>query len=104
MSRNLLSSWTQSGHLRGLVKKVRAKAPSSTSTCVFALAIGYLAGFRGRMLLDTIWMRALDVSEFEIQDYLQRAMKKGWIRYRQSGGMIEINISDDIFRMAKAHE
>ncbi|HNW92499.1 MAG TPA: D-aminoacyl-tRNA deacylase [bacterium] len=55
---------------------------------MFALSIGYLAGYRGRMLLDTIWMRALDATAYEIQEYLQRAMKKGWIRYRESGGMM----------------
>jgi len=97
MSRNLLSSWTQSGHLRGLVKKIRAKANSNTSSCVFALAVGYLAGYRGRMLLDTIWVRVLDANEYEIQEYLQRAMKKRWIHYRQSGGMMEISFKDEIF-------
>ena len=99
MTRNLLSSWTQSGHLQGLVKKTRTKANSNTSACVFALAIGYLAGYRGRMLLDTIWMRALDATDYEIQEYLQRAMKKGWIRYQQSGGMTEISLSDEIIRI-----
>ena len=94
-----MSSWTQSGHLQGLVKKTRTKANSNTSACVFALAIGYLAGYRGRILLDTIWMRALDATDYEIQEYLQRAMKKGWIRYHQSGGMIEINFSDEIIRI-----
>jgi len=98
MTRNLLSSWTQSGHLQGLVKKTRTKANSNTSACVFALAIGYLAGYRGRMLLDTIWMQALDATAYEIQEYLQRAMKKGWIRYRESGGMMEIGFSDEIFK------
>lgn len=99
MNQNLLSSWTQSGHLQGIAKKTRAKANSNTSACVFALTIGYLAGYRGRMLLDTIWMRALDATDYEIQEYLQRAMKKGWIRYRHSGGMTDIDISDEIFRM-----
>ena len=98
MTRNLLSSWKQSGHLQGLVKKTRTKANSNTSACVFALAIGYLAGYRGRMLLDTIWMRTLDATDYEIREYLSRAMKKGWIRYRESGGMMEISFSDEIFK------
>ena len=66
---------------------------------MFALAIGYLAGYRGRMLLDTIWMRTLDATDYEIREYLSRAMKKGWIRYRESGGMMEISISDEIFNV-----
>lgn len=101
MTRNLLSSWTQAGHLSGLVKKSRTKAPSSTVTCVFALSVGYLAGYRGRMLLDTIWMRALDATDYEIREFLSRAMKKGWIRYRESGGMMEINISDEIIETVR---
>lgn len=103
MTRNLLSSWTQAGHLKGLVKKTRVKATASTGACVFALYIGYLAGYRGRMLLDTIWMRALDSTEYEIKDYLQRAKKKGWIRYQESGGMTEINFADEPFRRVAIH-
>jgi hypothetical protein len=97
MTRNLLSSWTQSGHLYGLAEKARIKASSNVCSCVFALAIGYLAGYRGRMLLDTIWIRTLDATDYEIQEYLQRAMKKGWIRYRQSAGMMEISLTNEIF-------
>lgn len=99
MTRNILSSWTQSGHLQGLVKKIRTKANSNTSSCVFALALGYLAGYRGRLLLDTIWIRTLDATDYEIQEYLQRAMKKGWIRYRQSAGMMEITLANEVFGM-----
>jgi hypothetical protein len=98
LTRNLLSSWTQSGHLRGLAKKTRIRANSNIPACVFALAIGYLAGFRGRLLLDTIWMRSLDATDYEIKESLSRAMKKGWIRYRESGGMMEISFSDEIFK------
>jgi hypothetical protein len=97
MTRNLLSSWTQSGHLHGLAEKTRIKANSNVSSCVFALALGYLAGYRGRMLLDTIWIRTLDATDYEIQEYLQRAMKKGWIRYRQSAGMMEISLANELF-------
>jgi len=98
LTRNLLSSWAQSGHLRGIAKKIRIKADGNTPACVFALATGYLAGYRGRLLLDTIWMRSLDATDYEIQECLSRAMKKGWIRYRESGGMMDINFSDEIFK------
>lgn len=104
MALNLLSSWKQSGHLHGLSKKTRTKAHSGPSSCVFALVIGYLAGYRGRMLLDTLWMRMLDATDNEINDYLRQAMKKGWIQYRQSGGMIDIEISHNIFRMEGKYE
>ena len=42
--------------------------------------------------------RTLDATDYEIQDYLHRAMKKGWIRYQQSGGMTEISLSDVIIQ------
>ncbi|MCX6698531.1 MAG: hypothetical protein NTV68_01175, partial [Methanomicrobiales archaeon] len=89
MTQNLLSSWTQSGHLKGIKNKTRIKVDSNTPACVFALATGYLAGFRGRLLLDTIWMRSLDATDYEIKESISRAMKKGWVRYRESGGMME---------------
>jgi len=104
MTRNLLSSWTQSGHLHGLAEKTRIKANSNVGSCIFAVALGHLAGYRGRMLLDTIWIRTLDATDYDIQEYLQRAMKKGWIRYKQSGGMMEISLIDEIFRKGVKRE
>lgn len=97
MALNILSSWKQSGHLKGTTKKIRVKANSDIASCIFALAVGYLAGYRGRLLLDTLWIQTLDATDYEIQEYLQRAMKKGWIQFRQSAGMMEINFPNDIF-------
>lgn len=101
MTRNLLSSWTQSGHLYGLVKKERRKATCNAASAVFALYIGSLTGLQGRMLFDSLWVRALDATDRELMDSILLASKKGWIKYRESGGMMEITFSPEIFMEVK---
>lgn len=98
MWQNLLSSWHQSGHLDGVVTKTRKKAHANAASCVFALYIGYITGLRGRYLFDSLWMHVLDATDREIQEYVHLAAKRGWIKYRESGGMIEITFSTEIFR------
>ncbi|QYZ78639.1 hypothetical protein E2N92_03970 [Methanofollis formosanus] len=97
MTRELLSSWTQSGHLHGSVNKKRTKASPNAVSTVFALYIGHLSGLQGRTLFDSLWVHALDATERELKDSVHLASKKGWIKYRESGGMMEITFSPEIF-------
>jgi len=95
MSLNLLSSWAQSGHLSGKIKKIRRKAVAGPASLTFALYLGQLTGLQGASLFDTVFVRALDATDTEIQAYLHAAMKKGWLIYRSAGGMIELTLTLD---------
>jgi len=97
MTKNLLSSWTQSGHLHGLANKKRTKTSSHAVSTVFALYIGSLTGLQGRTLFDSLWVRALDATDRELQDSIRLAARKGWMKYRESGGMMEITLDPEIF-------
>lgn len=96
MAEHLLSSWTQSGHLSGRRNKKRTKATPHSASAVFALFIGSLMGLQGRTLLDTLWIRALDATDHELQDLVRQASRKGWVKYHESGGMMEITFSPEI--------
>ncbi|KAF5028672.1 hypothetical protein DSECCO2_656630 [anaerobic digester metagenome] len=104
MTQNLLSSWTQSGHLSGRRDKQRIKASSHTSSAVFALFVGSLMGFQGRTLFDTLWVRALDVTDHELQESVRLATRKGWMKYHESGGMMEITFSPEIVAGGRPHD
>ncbi|MBA7476172.1 hypothetical protein ES707_11551 [subsurface metagenome] len=97
MTRNLLSSWTQSGHLHGLANKKRTRASSHAVSTVFALYIGSLTGLQGRTLFDSLWVRALDATDRELQDSIRLASRRGWLKYHESGGMMEITLTPEIF-------
>ena len=97
MTRNLLSSWTQSGHLHGFQNKSRAKASSHAGSTVFALYIASLTGLQGRTLFESPWVRALDATDRERQDSIHLASRRGWVKYHESGGMMEITLTPEIF-------
>lgn len=95
ITRNVLSSWAQAGHLSGKIKKIRRKAVAGPASLTYALYLGQLTGLQGPSLFDTVFVRALDATDTEIQAYLHAAMKKGWLIYRSAGGMIELTLTLD---------
>ncbi len=84
------SSWTQSGHLRGKVRKVRRRAVATPGTAAFALFIGTLSGERGHKLFGTLWAQLLDVSEVERDDLAVQAARQGYLTYKRLGDVAEV--------------
>jgi hypothetical protein len=89
-AQRLASSWTQAGFLTGKVNKKRTRPAVTPVVVTFALALGYLCGFRGKMLLDTMWTRMLDRTPAEIADLAVEASKQGWMNYKAAGSVVEI--------------
>jgi hypothetical protein len=94
MSQNCASTWTQSGHLEGRVKKRRARATASPVAAAYAALLAELAGFGGATLLASPWIRILDRSEFEIMAFLRQAEDLGLLRVRSSGDVVEIRVRE----------
>jgi hypothetical protein len=90
-AQNIASSWTQAGLLTGKVNKKRARPIVTPVALAFSLALGYLCGMRGRMLLDTVWTRMLDRTPAEIADLATDASKQGWMNYKAAGSVVEIS-------------
>lgn len=91
---NIAASWTQSGHLRGRVKKYRVRAIPTPATVIYALILGYLDGKRGARLFETLWMKLLDLDRIEIEELAFQASKAGFIDFRKSGDVIDIRFND----------
>jgi len=89
-AQNLASSWTQAGFIRGKVKKRRAKPTVTPVIAAFAVLLGYLCGFRGKLLLDSTLTRFLDRSPAELTDLVIHASRQGWLNYKAAGSVIEI--------------
>ncbi len=91
--RNASSTWAQSGHLTGRVRKTRvAHQPTPLSTA-YALFLGYLLGMRGHRLFGTLWTEVLDVSVDELIGCAMDAKRLGVMDFKRAGDVIEIGFS-----------
>lgn len=91
--RNASSSWTQSGHLDGRVRKIRQRIEPTPLSVAYALLIGYLLGGRGRGLFTTIWARTLDATVDRLVGLATDAKRFGVINVRHSGDVIDVSFS-----------
>lgn len=89
-AQRLASSWTQVGMLQGKIKKVRSRPVVTPVVVTFALAVGFLAGLRGRLLLDSTWTRMIDRSTIEVAELAAEASRQGWLTYKSAGAVVEI--------------
>ena len=92
--RNASSSWTQSGHLQGRVRKCRYKVQATPHSAVYALLLGYLQGVRGARLFDTGWVKVLDASIDELRFLALEAKRLGLLDLKIAGDVVEIGFSN----------
>lgn len=91
--RNAASSWTQSGHLTGRMRKVRRQVEPSIAAMTWALLLGFLFGHRGAALLHTLWARLLDLGEGRILELAFDAKRMGLLEMSQAGGVMMISFN-----------
>ncbi len=89
-AQNINASWTQSGHLKGRVRKIRTPAIPTPASVSYALLLGYLSGARGPSLFRTQYARILDCSFDRAVELARDASHKGWIVFKQVGDIIEV--------------
>ena len=90
-ARNSASSWAQSGHLAGRVRKLRRRVEPTPGTAALALWLGSVDGLAGRALLDTCWTRALDRPGAALWPAASHARRLGLIHARAGGDVVEID-------------
>jgi hypothetical protein len=91
VARNSGSSWTQSGHLKGRVRKIRQPVEPTPAAGAFVLWLGTVQGLAGESLLDSAWARVLDSSPSRLLDLTLRAKQLGLLHARVGGGVVEID-------------
>jgi len=90
IARNAAASWTHAGYLRGRRNKIRVHPNITPGVLAYALALGYLSGSSGQMLLTTFWAKLLDTPRDQLTSLAADASARGLIAYRQSGQVIEV--------------
>lgn len=92
LAQNCASSWTQSGHLKGPVKKLRQRVTPTPPTVALAALIATASGFGGPSILNSGWMMVLDLAPEQALDALRRAEAIGLVRVRSAGDVTEISV------------
>jgi hypothetical protein len=91
VARNAGSSWTQSGHLEGRVRKMRRLVKPTPPVVAFSFWLGSIQGFAGEDLLKTAWAGTLDTGPSDLLDLALRAKQFGLIHVLVGGGVTEID-------------
>lgn len=90
LSQNIAASWAQAGFFQGKVNKIRLRPVVTPATAAYALALGYLCGLHGQLLLECFWARLLDVPRDEVIQLAQEASRRGWLDFKGAGNVFEI--------------
>lgn len=93
-ARNIASSWTQTGHLRGRVRKIRQQVMPTPGAITFALLLGFWLGLRGSRLFESFWCVAVDGSVDTVQRIASDAKRLGYIDMKRAGEVSEITFGD----------
>ncbi len=93
VARNTASSWAQSGHLQGRVRKIRQRVDPTPGSLAAALWLGTMEGLAGEQLLECRWARVLDQSGAQLVPTVLQARQLGLIHARIGGGVVEIDAS-----------
>ena len=91
--RNTSSSWTQSGHLTGRVRKYRQKVNPTPIVTAYALLLGYILGARGSGLFNTLWAKVLDTPAEKLITLATDAKRLGFLDLSQAGGVVEVSFT-----------
>ena len=93
VARNAASSWAQSGHLQGRMRKIRTRVAPTPGCLTMALWLGAVEGLGGQALLDCRWTRVLDRVGQALLPVAFEARQLGLIHARAGGGVVEIDVS-----------
>jgi hypothetical protein len=88
----ILSSWTQAGFLQSTTNRLRVQAPATPGAAAYALALGFMEGGKGSLLLSTLWARLLDRSTDDVLVLVQQAARRGWVVYRAAGDVMDLRV------------
>jgi len=91
VARNTGSSWTQSGHLQGRVRKIRQRVTATPGAVAMAVWLGSLEGLAGIGLLECRWVQLLDLTGGQAAEFVLQAKRRGLLNARIGGGVVEID-------------
>lgn len=93
-ARHIASTWEQSGHLCGRLRKTRASVRPTPWSVTLAVLLAHLAGERGEYLLSSQWLLLLDVPPGDAVAQVAAAHRLGLLNFFRSGSMVQITFPE----------
>lgn len=93
------SSWAQSGHLRGIQNKRRARTRASVGPATLAMLLGWVDGQRGLGLFETLWATLVTRNHSDLDALAFAASNRDWLRYKRLGDVVEIDFAPFLARL-----
>ncbi|GMO43348.1 MAG: hypothetical protein Pg6C_04890 [Treponemataceae bacterium] len=90
-TRNILSTFTQSGHLRGRRVKTRSRAVPTAGTAAYSLLLAHICGYRGESLLSCEYINLLDCAFGKAVELAETASRSGWISFKHVDTVYDIS-------------
>ncbi|MEW6220216.1 MAG: hypothetical protein AB1634_11880 [Thermodesulfobacteriota bacterium] len=100
VAQNINGTWTRSGHLKGKVKKVRARPQVTAGAAAYALLLAYLRGGRGMNLFASEYVKLLDCGRQRAIELAEEASRRGWLVFKSIGDVVEVQFP----RLLRAEE
>ena len=91
IARNAASSWSQSRHLHGRMRKLRRPVEPTPGSLAFAVWLGAQEGTGGPALFDSRWAQVLDSTATGLVEVARRARRLGLLDLRVGGGVFEVS-------------
>lgn len=91
MARNIASSWSQAGMLKGAVRKHRVGLKPRPASVTLAVFLGYLEGGRGARLFTTRWARVFEGGTEAVRLCAVEASRRGLLRVAAIGDVVEVS-------------
>jgi hypothetical protein len=88
--RNILSTFTQAGYVKGKMNKTRSHAQPTSGSAAYALFLGYLSGSRGETLFSSEFAKLLDCGRERVVDLAESASRSGWLSFKHIEDIYEI--------------
>jgi hypothetical protein len=89
-ARNIRSTWTQAGFLKGSTRKLRTAPRVMPTNIALWLFLGHLEGLSGKRLFTSRWAALAGSTPDQLQDLAAAAANRGMIVLRSAGGVVEV--------------
>jgi hypothetical protein len=90
-ARHAASSWTQSGHLAGRLKKIRQRIKPTVVAVTMAFFLGDIAGYHGAAAFSNPWCGLLDLNADRAKAVGFDAHRAGLLNLRAVGEVVELS-------------
>jgi hypothetical protein len=92
-SRNISSTWKQSGHLIGKGKKTRIQVKPRPASVAFALLLGDMCDYHGENLFSSSFCKLLDLNPVDAHSLAVQAHRENLLTLKSGGSVVEVTFN-----------